>query len=181
MDLHMIGPWRETIMPPERISHSRSLSIDACPAPHPRIRSIRTDDPSCANQLLFNPHALRANSGYACSPKKVGAEMFSSFCDDAMQGSTAHRQAQSVAWKESCCRGIQSHETDPEKRVRFAQWHSNAEPLERRQSIRHQSFAACLVDWGALSVRDNHTKAALPCGNCRRQSCGPTTNYENIS
>jgi hypothetical protein len=65
--------------------------------------------------------------------------------------------------------------------MRFAQGHSNSEPFERRQSIRHQPFAARFVNWRALSIRDNHSEPALPRGNRRCQSRWPAANYEHIS
>jgi hypothetical protein len=100
--------------------------------------------------------------------------------DDGVQGSPAYGQPCSFTRKYGVRRRIQSHETNSAKRVGLAQRYANPQSFQGRKTIRHQSFAAGLIDRRPHPIGDDHTKPALPRGNGCCQSCGPTANYEYI-
>src|ERR1019366_7421641 len=56
----------------------------------------------------------------------------------------------------------------------------NPKACERRERIRHQTFAACLVDRGNNTIGHSHTKAPLPRGDCGGETRRATTDDKNV-
>jgi len=56
----------------------------------------------------------------------------------------------------------------------------DAKPLQSRDAVRHQAFAACFIDRRLCAVRNRNFKPLLPRSDSCCQSRRPTTYYENI-
>ena len=71
-------------------------------------------------------------------------------------------------------------ELDAMERKCLAGREADAKLRERRNTVRHNAFAAGLVDGRQPAVSQQDGESGQPGGNRRRQPCRSTSGYENV-
>ena len=73
-----------------------------------------------------------------------------------------------------------AHEANAAEGIRFAVGDLDAELVQSLNSIRHQSFAARLVDRRNCAVRHHHAQTVTACGNGGGQAGRSTADHEYV-
>src|ERR1700722_9512035 len=85
VNLHVIIPGRDTIVPPERVSQVRlRTGLEPRPSAHARIRTIRAHDPARLNTPSANLHTVKRNPGDCSPPEQIGTQLRGAFDHDSV-------------------------------------------------------------------------------------------------
>ncbi len=165
VDLHELGPRRHPVMAAETVAQALPRAIvQASPAANARMPAIRTHNPARRHALPGRVNSFAIHPRHRGAPRQPHPRLLGVVDQHPVQRRPPyphpiaareprfHRSrtvAKADAWKTPPRRSFQ---VDPQR-------------SRRRQSIRHDPFAARLVDRRPRGVRHGHIQAASPRGN----------------
>src|SRR5271166_289110 len=171
VDLHKVGPGRDAIMAAkteaERFAARR---LQAGPLPDARVLSVSADDPAC-------PHVRKVS--HVSAPKEPDAEIVRAIDQMLMQPDAPHGNAMS-ARKIGRHASARADKSNPAKRERLLGINADAQLAERLERIRHQAFAASLVDGWRGGIGHHDIEAFETRGDRRNQASGAASDDEDV-
>src|ERR1700686_1906617 len=125
------------------------------PPPDPRLVAVRADNPFRLNEISSGQvYAITPNASDRRFPQKLDAQRGRLIQHFLMKYGAAQSQTAST-WKTCGCKLFFFREFNSPEWVPFTGFNLHAEQLESGNRIRHQSFAARLVNRRSVSIRDN--------------------------
>jgi hypothetical protein len=124
--------------------------VQAGPGSDAGILPIRPDDPFGANLPAIERDFVRSDSGYPCAPEQFDAQIPGSVHEQPVEQRSPDTDSRSMRKARGDGRGgiavsrQEANAAEGEASLHFIQVQS--QPPERCQGIRHQSFAAGLID-----------------------------------
>ena len=156
------------------------------PTPHPGPLTVSAYQIGIREGLASNNHLIGARPHVAeinaATPLQADANRSRVFGQLPMQFDAPNSQAFSRRELSRCevfAVGSPIGKMNPGKSI--ATTELDSEPKELPLGIRHQSFAACLVNWWDQGVGNYHVQAALPQSNAGRQTCGTTSDNKDVT
>ena len=143
------------------------------------MESIRADDPVGRKMFSARENALFRNSRNWCSPKNRHAGKFRGANQLAMQFDSPHAEARGPA-KFRLRHRLAFYETYSTERPAGGPIQRDAEPLQRCESFRQNSFAARFIARRISAIGNGHAQSLAPQRNCRNKACGTAANYKRV-
>ena len=181
VEFHPIGPRRHAIVLPKGVAAiSFAIGIEPGPAAHSRTTAIRSNDPSSPDFVSTQMNFIGRNAGHRRLPQQFDSQAGGAIRDDLVQDSAAHAHTRSVVRNRGIDSQSRTRKTNAAERIGFFCGNWDSEPFKGRETIRHQTFAAGLINRPLRTICDDYPKSLLPCRNGRGQSRGTPAYYEYI-
>ena len=163
--------------------------IESRPRPHARPNPIRTNNPSRPHKRAFTAraatatrqrHAIPRNPRHRRIPKQLRAATHRPLHQLRVQRHAPHPHP---AFARESRRNIarppdKSHAAH---RLPVARANADSQLPQRRNRLRHQPFAARLLNRPPPTIRHHHAKALLPRGNCSRKPSRASADHKHVS
>ncbi len=135
------------IVPAKGISEIGSrMSIQIRPTAYAGVDAIGSYYPPRADLALPELDFLVGDPRDYALPKKIDPQFSSTFGHDAMQRSSANREATGAGWEIRLRRQPGTEKAHAANRTALSHRHHNSQPFQRRDRVRHQRFPASLVN-----------------------------------
>jgi hypothetical protein len=167
MDLHELGPRRHAVMAAEAIAQALPPArIQAGPAPHARMAAIRAHNPARRpRSRRWRELARHPSPSPPCPTPAARPPAAAWSINSLVQRGPADSQPWSAREPRfHPCRTLRKSEC-PENAAAGALSRSMPQRPRGSQSVRHDAFAARLVDGWPLGIRHCDIQAASPRGN----------------
>jgi hypothetical protein len=135
--------------------------------------------PARAHQFARNQHTFLMKTCDRSLPQHSNPASFGMIDHGAVQMGPPD-PIRGSARKRSLRRRTVAHESNAPEWIRVTLRNRDAESAQRLDAIRHQPFAARLIDRRNSAIRDYHAQPATARCDGRCQTCRSTANYKHI-
>src|SRR5256885_7248905 len=180
MDFNAVRPRRTSKVLPKCKPYPRRFSgFKSRPVAYQRTESVRANNPVRREISAAGADEILSNPSHHCSPQNDGARMFRRAYQLAMQFDSPHTEAREPA-KFSLCNRLAFYETYPTKRPAGGPIQRDAEPLQRCESFRQNSFAARFIARRISTIGNGHAQSLAAQRNRCNKACGTAANYKRV-
>ena len=165
MELDEIAPGRDGVMTAEAEAAAvAAAGIETGPAADAGLRAIGADDPAGADFAAAGVDDAAFNAGDGCAPQQANAERRGAIDHDFVQRGAAQAKAGTGA-KFRLGGQAAGAETDAAKRMACRLPDRDAQRARGGDAVRHDAFAAGLVDGRAAAIGHGDVETEPPGGD----------------